>query len=79
MGEIETLKLNIANMYDEYQNTGPGALTTTLDDGLVKMDEYDIKIKTMNTKKNEYVNNQKLFNLKISNFPKLVEIDKDLK
>ena len=76
--EVSALKSKIAELHDEYIATGPGALATNLDDGLVKMDDYKVQVEKLNAKRAELVLNQKLFNLDISSYPKLVTVEKSL-
>lgn len=73
------LQKDIENMYAEYTNTGPSSINTDLDDGLTKMDEYRVKVQKLDARKLELAKNQKLFGIPISNFPKLIEVDNNIK
>lgn len=72
--EVEEFKKALAELYVQYKEGGPGASTTSLDDGLQLLEYYKEKTAQLNKKKEELVLAEKLFNLDISNFPELVSI-----
>lgn len=49
--EVAALKAKIAELYEEYENSGPAAVVTSLDDGLQKMDDYKHQVQKMNIKR----------------------------
>lgn len=56
-------------LHKKYKEEGPSAPGVNLDDGLGYIDYYKQKIIELNSRKEELVLAEKLFNLDISNFP----------
>jgi dynein heavy chain, axonemal len=59
------------NLRKDFQDSGPGVSTTTLDDGVELLAEYKRKITQLNKIKAELINAQNLFNLDVKAYPDL--------
>jgi len=58
---------------------GPGASNVELEDGAELMKKYDIDIKGFLKRREELVKAQTLFNLPVTSYPDLIQLEKDLK
>ena len=77
--EVTKLQERIDKLHEQYLKTGPSAIETTLSDGLEKMRHFRREIDDLNAARAETVKMQKLFGMEVTSFPKLVEIDEELK
>lgn len=77
--EVKKLTDKIDKLYEMYTKTGPGAFETTLDEGVDKLRYFRKEVDLLNASKSETVKMQKLFGMEIKTFPKLGEMDKELK
>lgn len=59
---------DLDKIYSEYESSGPTALNVSLDDGLIKLDKYNILLEELKSKKNSIVQCQKLFGIDIIPF-----------
>jgi dynein heavy chain len=67
---------NIA--HKKYLDKGPGSPNITLDEGLELLEEYHKTLHTMNSKKQELSNAENLFNLPVTIYPKLTELEEEI-
>ena len=77
--QVEELKEEIDLMHEDYFKVGPTSKNINLKDGYRKLLKYKNQIDRFNKLKSDLVLSEKLFNLDISLFPKLVEVEKDFK
>lgn len=77
--QVEEFKGQLKAMFAEYRAAGPGAEETTLDDGLELLAKYKEQLSDLNKRKDELVLAEKLFNLPISTFKELVQIEEENK
>ena len=75
INDVIAFKEKVEELYEEFKEKGPGANDTNLDDGLVLMTTFKAKIGEFNKHKEELINAERLFNLPLSSFDKMVLIE----
>lgn len=73
--EVLQFKEQIQKEYDQYKLRGPGTMGIPLEEGIVLLAASKATIAEMNKQRLANVQAEKLFNLEISNYPKLVEME----
>ncbi len=73
--DVAEFKATLKTLHAEYVSHGPGSIDTSLDEGLELLKSYKEKVLERNQKKDELVLAEKLFNLPISTFKELVDIE----
>lgn len=73
--DVAEFKKGLVVLYQQYKAEGPSSPQTDLDDGLRLIEYYKERTLELNKRKEELVLAEKLFNLSISSFPELVNID----
>jgi len=77
--EVSAFKSELRGLLQDYKNKGPGAPETSLDEGMESLGKYQALCMEKNKKKDALVLAEKLFNLDISTFQELVQIDEENK
>jgi len=77
--QVEELKAKIQAFYNRYKASGPGSADCSLDRGLELLEEAKEECAYYNSEKEKLVLAEKLFELEISSFPRLVEIEEENK
>jgi dynein heavy chain len=77
--DVETFKIKILDEYTEYVARGPGVSSITLEEGVELLTQSKEKIKAFNKTREENVLAEKLFNLPISKFPELIQMEEQNK
>lgn len=78
-GEVETFKQKIKDEYEVYISKGPGTSAITLEEGVEILNQSKEKIKAFNKTREENVLAEKLFNLPISKYPELIQMEESNK
>ena len=73
--EVETFKQKINEEFENYMSKGPGTSAITLDEGVELLNSSKEKIRQFNRIREENVLAEKLFNLPISKFPELIQME----
>jgi dynein heavy chain len=73
--EVESFKLKIEGEYEKYKECGPGTSSVKLEQGLDLLIKSKATIAEFNKEREENVLAEKLFNLPISKFPQLVQME----
>jgi dynein heavy chain len=73
--EVAQFYAGVKIAYEQYMADGPGAEGTSLKDGDILLLNYKETIQALNKKREELVHAQQLFNLPITAYPELVEIE----
>lgn len=76
-GDVLRFKNELKEEYEKYVQAGPGADCNSLEDGLLALELSKDKNKMYNNRKEECVLAEKLFNLPISKFPELIQMESD--
>jgi dynein heavy chain len=77
--EVRVLNAKIDKLYDLYTKTGPSAVDTNLISGIDKLDYFRKEVDELNASKAQTVKMQKLFGIDVAYFPKLNEMDDEMK
>ena len=73
--EVLNLKEVLRQNFEEYKAHGPGSDNITLEEGIQLLNKSKDQNKELNKKREEAVLAEKLFNLPISKFPELIEME----
>jgi dynein heavy chain len=76
-GDVLRFKTELKEEYEKYVAGGPGADQVSLEDGLHLLELSRDQNKRFNARKEECVLAEKLFNLPISKFPELIQMEMD--
>ena len=68
-------KKELENAYAEYKAEGPGSASVSLEEGVEKLRHYKDECNAFNAKKEEQVISENLFNLPISKFQELIDME----
>lgn len=77
--EVEQFKETIEKEYENYRAKGPGTMGITLEEGFDLLIQSKATVADFNKKRLANVQAEKLFNLEISKYPKLVEMEESNK
>lgn len=77
--DVAEFKASLKTLYQDYVSHGPGSPDTSLDEGLELLENFKNQVNLKNKRKEELVLAEKLFNLPISTFKELVQIDESNK
>jgi dynein heavy chain len=77
--QVKDLQEEVAELHKDYFKRGPGSVEISLENGQKALNDFSERLEEIGRRKAELVTSQKLFNLEISSFPKLVEVEEDLK
>lgn len=72
---IETFKQEVQKEYENYLSNGPGAEHVTLEQGLDLLNQSKDQVVALNHRKDDYVMSEILFNLPISKYPALIQME----
>jgi dynein heavy chain len=75
VSEVEQFKETISKEYETYMSRGPGTLGIPLEEGLKLLADSKATIAEFNKQRLANVQAEKLFNLEISKYPQLVEME----
>jgi len=78
-GDVEQFNDDIRKEYESYKMRGPGTPGVSLEDGMTLLNESKAKIVEFNKTRIALVQAERLFNLEISKYPQLVEMEEDNK
>lgn len=73
--EVEQFKEVIEKEYEQYRGRGPGTMGITLEEGYELLIASKATVADFNKKRIANVQAEKLFNLEISKYPKLVDME----
>lgn len=76
--DVRSFQEAIDNAREEYMEVGPGATNLSLDRGADLVEEYQKKIAKFNQSREQLVLAEKLFNLPVTSYPKLQQMQADL-
>lgn len=77
--DVIQFKETLKDLFAEYKQSGPGSIDSSLDEGLESLQRFKEKVVEFNKRKDELVLAEKLFNLSISSFKELVQIEEENK
>lgn len=73
--DVKTFKEKISAEFEKYQTRGPGTISVTLEEGYELLAASKEQIRKFNKEREENVLAEKLFNLPISKYPELVQME----
>jgi dynein heavy chain, axonemal len=73
--EVEEFKTKIKQEYEAYMAKGPGTNNVNLDEGMDLLEASKRKVREFNGIREENVLAEKLFNLPISKYPELIQME----
>lgn len=76
-GEVLKFKNDLKEAYEKYLQSGPGASSVDLAEGVLRLEESKEQNELYCRKREEYVLAEKLFNLPISKYPELIKMEQD--
>ena len=77
--DVESFKEAIRKEWESYKARGPGTTGVSLEDGMALLNDSKAKIVEFNKTRIANVQAERLFNLEISKYPQLVEMEEDNK
>jgi dynein heavy chain len=72
---IEGFKTEVQKEYENYRQSGPGAEHIDLDEGVALLAASKDTVAALNHRKDDYVMSENLFNLPLSKYPQLIEME----
>ena len=78
-GEVLKFKNELKEEYEKYIQNGPGADHVSLEEGVGLLSDSKDANRRFNRKREDYVLAEKLFNLPISKFPELINMEESNK
>lgn len=78
-GEVLKFKNELKEEYEKYLSNGPGSEHVNLDEGVELLTLSKDANRRFNRRREEYVLAEKLFNLPISKFPELINMEEQNK
>jgi hypothetical protein len=73
--DIDAFKVTCDKVFTEYEAEGPGASQITLEEGAQLLEYSKDKLIELNQQKEEFVQSEILFNLQISKYPQLIDME----
>lgn len=73
--DVKTFKEKINAEYEKYQTRGPGTISVSLEEGYELLIASKDQIRKFNKEREDNVLAEKLFNLPISKYPELVQME----
>ncbi|KAE8635010.1 hypothetical protein XENTR_v10002490 [Xenopus tropicalis] len=77
--QIEDYKKKLSNFAELFQTEGPGAVGDNLDKGLQVLSAFEKELAKYEKDRQELANAEKLFDLPITMYPELIQIQKEMK
>ena len=75
---MDDFHVEVQKLRETFSGAGPGAMGVSLDKGVELTTQYITELSNFNKRRDELVLAQKLFNLPMTSFPELVEMETDL-
>lgn len=76
--QVLELKQGIEEMHKSFKTKGPGSKGVTLEEGLIRLQDFNQRVKDLNKQKADLVSSEKLFSRKVSSFPLLTEVEEEM-
>ncbi|KAI8825885.1 dynein heavy chain and region D6 of dynein motor-domain-containing protein [Fimicolochytrium jonesii] len=77
--QVRSFRADLRKFKDDFMINGPGAVTSDMDRGLELLQGAKEAIATFHTRKEDLVRGEKLFNLIITSYPELHELETEVK
>eukprot|EP00731_Ephydatia_muelleri_P035324 Em0114g8a len=77
--QVQEFRAEAAKFNERFKETGPASIGTDLDKGVKLLKEFQAQYKTFENQRQELTNAEKLFDLPITMYADLMEVDRDLK
>ena len=77
--QIEEFGKELRQFYEKFKLEGPGSVGRDLDKGVELMKEYVKEVERFETDRQELANAEKLFDLPITMYPDLLQIQKEMR
>ncbi|XP_029909103.1 dynein heavy chain 10, axonemal [Myripristis murdjan] len=76
--QIEEFKQEVSIFAESFNMHGPGAMGDNLEKGLAVMETYEVELAKIEAGRQELANAEKLFDLPITMYPELLNVQKDM-
>ncbi len=77
--QISDFSVKLKTYAEKFANNGPGAVGSDLDLGFKLLKTYRDELHKLENEKQELTNAERLFNLPISSYPELLQVQKEMK